>query len=358
MHWPDLAQKKGYLLIMVALVILLVLVFRLILSAGVLFRVEPHFDGSCEAVEGLWGAEDITVDQESGFAYISADDRRARMSGQDKAGALFVLDLNDPSSVPVNLTTDQTDSFHPHGISLYRGVGGEKRLFVVNHPRQGQHQVEIFSIASPLHLQFQETVSYPGLRSPNDLVAIGERQFYVTNDHYYPPGVMRLFEDFLGLPLSSVSFFDGAQGNTVASGFRYANGITIAPDGSRVYVAETTGRNLVVMDRDVATGGLSNPLRVKVGTGADNLEWHAEDVLLLTGHPRLFDFMAHAESHDALSPSQVLQLDLRGSEPVIAEIYLNDGTEISGASVAASYKDTLLIGAVFEEKLLRCSYPP
>ena len=357
MNWPNSAPKKSYLLMTFTLVILLVLAYRMITSAGVFVQVESYFDGSCTAVAGLWGAEDITVDQESGFAYISADDRRAGMAGEDKAGAIFSLDLNDPASVPVNLTADLTGAFHPHGISLYLGADGKKRLFVINHPQQGRHQVEMFSIVSPGYLQFQESVSYPNLRSPNDLAAIGERQFYATNDHYFPPGAMRLLEDFLGLPLSSVSFFDGTRGQIVASGFRYANGIAISPAGDRVYVAETTGRNLVIMDRDAVTGRLGNPWRVNVDTGADNLEWQTDGELLLTGHPRLFDFMAHAQSRDALSPSQVLRIELSEVEPVITEIYRNDGAEISGASVAARYRDTLLIGAVFEEKLLRCSYP-
>lgn len=34
------------------------------------------------------------------------------------------------------------------------------------------------------------------IRTPNDLLALSEREFLVTNDHYYRDGFMRLIEEF------------------------------------------------------------------------------------------------------------------------------------------------------------------
>ncbi|MBW2022428.1 MAG: hypothetical protein JRI51_06095 [Deltaproteobacteria bacterium] len=39
----------------------------------------------------------------------------------------------------------------------------------------------------------------------------------------------------------------------------------------------------------------------------------------------------------------------------ITEVYLNDGTPISGSSVAAYFRGKLLIGSVFDPKFLVCS---
>jgi arylesterase/paraoxonase len=350
-----MALNKWWLLALGMLIVLSVLIARLVMSAGMLVSVVPHFDGSCEPVTGLSGAEDITIDQDLGIAYISADDRRSWLAGSSEPGAIFSLDLKDSHAEPVNLTEHQERSFHPHGISLYVDEDGSKRLFVINHAAPGLHQVDVFSIGEKGQLNLQESITFPDLISPNDLVAVGNRQFYASNDHFYPPGAMRLLEDFVGLPLSSIAYFDGKEGSLAAKGLRYANGITILPGSDSLFVAETTGRNLLVFQRDSTTGQLTDKVTIPVDTGADNLEWNDAGRLLLTGHPRLLDFMAHAQSRNELSPSQILSIDVARAPITIEEVYLNAGDEISGASVAAQYEDTLLIGSVFEDKILRCA---
>ena len=167
---------------------------------------------------------------------------------------------------------------------------------------------------------------------------------------------MRTLEDFLGLPLASIAYFDGVEGRQAASGFRYANGITVSADGTQLFVGETTGRNLVVLGRHPGTGNLQRQAVVPVHTGTDNLEWDQQGRLLLTGHPRLFDFLAHAGSAENQSPSQILRIANPGNEPVLEEIYVDAGDGISAASVAARWGDTLLIGAGFADRILRCSH--
>ena len=57
--------------------------------------------------------------------------------------------------------------------------------------------------------QVEKTIENPLINSPNDVVLINENQFYFTNDHKYTKGIGRLFEDYLGLALSNVIYFDG-----------------------------------------------------------------------------------------------------------------------------------------------------
>jgi arylesterase/paraoxonase len=92
-----------------------------------------------------------------------------------------------------------------------------------------------------------------------------------------------------------------------------------------------------------------------VDSGADNLEWDQQGNLWIGAHPRMFDFLAHAADEHENSPSQALKISLDTDSPVITEVYLDDGSAISGSSVAAVYEDTLLIGSVFEPRLLVCS---
>ena len=54
---------------------------------------------------------------------------------------------------------------------------------------------------------------------------------------------------------------------------------------------------------------------------------------------------------EVLSFSQVLKITISDGKTKITEVYSNDGSEISGSTVAARYKDALLIGTVFTNTL-------
>jgi arylesterase/paraoxonase len=229
-------------------------------------------------------------------------------------------------------------------------------------------------------MTYRESISYPDLVSPNDLIAVGPSQFYVTNDHRYAPGnPMQLVEDYLGLPLSNVSYYDGTHGSIGATGLRFANGITATNDLKTFFVSQATGRKISVFNRDSSTNELTKQSDIAIKFGPDNLEWDTQGNLWVAGHPRLFDFLAHTDNADNHSPSQVVKIDVNSTKPVTSNIYLSMGADISGATVAAVYngtvikgsnhkstvikgsdhkstinKSTMLIGSVYEPRILRC----
>jgi hypothetical protein len=49
--------------------------------AGQFKTIEPHFSGTCKAVAGVVGPEDITIHPRTGVAYVSACDRQAIQGG-------------------------------------------------------------------------------------------------------------------------------------------------------------------------------------------------------------------------------------------------------------------------------------
>jgi len=349
-------MKKPFKII-IALALLLVVIqsYRVIESAGLLYAIEPHFSGKCEAVFGATGAEDITIDQASQYAYISSDDRRATIAKQPISGGLYGLDISKADAVPVLLTEGFSEDFHPHGISLYQSPQGEKSLFVINHLSSGQSQVEIFDINSAGELSHRDSISYPELLTPNDLIAVGASEFYATNDHGYPHGsIMAMMEDYLGLALSNISYFDGKTGRIVASGLMYGNGMAVSPDTKTMYVSEIMGRKINIFDRNIVDGSLTKRDEIAVNSGADNLEWDGQGNLWFAGHPRLLEFASHAESIENISPSQVMKINVEAEPPSVSEIYMNLGDEISASSVAAVSGDLMLIGSVFETHILRC----
>jgi len=329
--------------------------YRTFTSASPFYPIDPHFSGQCETVTGVTGAEDITIDHTNQFAYISADDRRASMANKPVTGGIYGLDLSEPDARPVLLTQNFSEDFHPHGIYLYRNNKGNDSLFVVNHRNGGEQQIEIFDIKNVNELVHRQAVSYPELISPNDIVAISPTQFYATNDHGYPHGhFMQTFEDYLGLPLSTVSYFDGNKGSIVAEGLKFSNGIAITDDLKTLYVAEILSRRVNIYDRDIRDGSLNKRGEIPVDTGADNLEWDDAGSLWLGAHPKLLDFAAHAKDETKPSPSQIIKINVTGEEPEFSEVYLSAGEDISGSTVGAVSGKTLLIGSVFEDRILKC----
>lgn len=345
-----------YLTIILLVGLLAFLGFRTIRDSGLLFKVEPTFTGTCQAITGISGGEDITIDRHSGIAYISADNRWAALAGTPLQGKIFALQADDQTVQPVDLTPGLPFSFHPHGISLYHAADGEIRLFVINHREDGTEQVEIFRVNGLQPLQHLESITYPALISPNDLVATGKQSFYSTSDHGFPRHhLMQTVENYLGLPLAKVTYYDGSQGKVVADGLRYANGITISPDGNTLYVAEVIARRMRVFSIGEQPDIVTETRVVPVGTGLDNLEWGDDGYLWTGAHPKLFDFVAHVSDPEALSPSHVVRIN--PADFSVSTVYLNDGRELSGSSVATIAGKTLLIGPVFEHHLLRCQMP-
>lgn len=350
-------MRKILVTFLVVVLTVVAWVVHLLWSTGQFKTIEPHFSGTCRTVPGVVGAEDITIHPGTGVAYISVCDRRAFMDGQKGHGGIYAYELNEAQPVPVMLTSEPGPDFQPHGIGLFVNPGGQDVLFVINHSR-ATHTVEVYDINAG-RLIHRQTLSDPELVSPNDIAAVGRNRFYVTNDHRYRNDVMRILEDYLKLPLSNVVYFDGNNFSEMADGFSYANGINVSPDGRKLYVAATTRMVLHVYDRDKQTGKLTLKENIRFDTGLDNIEIGPSGTLWIGSHPQLLKFVAHSKDAGKLSPSQVLRVELKDDgEHQIDEVYLNNGEELSGSSVGAVYRDRLLIGSVFEEKILDCRLDP
>jgi arylesterase/paraoxonase len=342
---------------LIALGVLVVLVAGWVVylywMAGQFKTIEPHFSGTCKAVGGVVGPEDITIHPRTGIAYVSGCDRRAVQGGKPGNGAIYAYDLNAVASEPVNLTPDADPDFRPHGIGLFVDQAGRDVLFVINH-QGGKHRIEVFDLKEGA-LIHRKTLTSPMLVSPNDIVGVGPEAFYATNDHRYPTGWKRKMEDYLRLRRSNVLLYDGSEFVQAASGIGYANGINMSHDGKLVYVCSITEGALHVYDRDAVTGTLKHREKIDLRTGVDNVEIDAQGDLWIGAHPQLLTTAKHYKDHWALSPSQVLHLSPKaGGGYNVEEVYLDTGEEISASTVAAVRGNRLLIGAIFDSKFLDC----
>lgn len=340
-------------------VIVSVLGWRFLSAAGYFTGIRQEIAATCRVIPAVPGPEDIQIDHERKLAFISAYDRRAVSAGAPGSdairGGIYVIDLSEPEENwalrPV--TPNVPESFRPHGISLYKDENGVNRLFAVNHPADGPETVEIFDIGEGGALTHIRSVTSDTFISLNDVVAVGPDSFYATNDHGTRNALGQLLGNFALLRNSTIVYFDGEKANVAADKVLYANGINVSNDGRFVYVAAALGMSVYIYERNIETGRLLLQGAVRLGTGADNIDVQPDGTLLVGAHPNLMAFLSHASDPTKFSPSQVVRLEPEGKRA--GTIYLNLGEEISGISVAAGYGDVMLLGQVFEPKVLVCS---
>jgi arylesterase/paraoxonase len=202
-------------------------------------------------------------------------------------------------------------------------------------------------------LVHRESIRGELMSSPNDVVAVGPRSFYVTNDHGNVSELGKTVEEYLQLARSHVLYYDGNDFKKAAQDIAYANGINVSHDGRTIYVAACVGLKINVYDRDIASGALTFKNEIPLGTGVDNIELDAEGNLWVAAHPQLLTFTRHAKDAAKKSPSEILKIGLSANgDYKIDQIYLNSGDEISASSVGAVFENRLLIGAVFENFFL------
>ncbi len=327
-------------------------------AAGYFLTLEAKFDGTCKPVTaaGFVGPEDVTIDAETNTAYLSGYDRRAVMAGHPAPGGIWSYNLADPNAQLVNLTPEADASFLPHGISLYRAPDGKKTLFVINHGANKQ-AVEIFDVGAG-KLTHRRTVTGPELISPNDIVGVGPEQFFITNDHANREGFQRQLEDYLRLKQSTVPYYDGTKFYPGLKDIGYANGINATANGDTLYLSAGSEHKVYIYDRNLQTGALSQRAAVDVPGYADNIELLSDGSFLLGVHSKILDLLQNASDPTHPSPSRIMRLTPDGHGGYsVADVYVNLGQEISGASVGAALGKRLLIGDIFEPKFLDCTWP-
>ena len=337
----------------------LYLIVDLLIAAGYFKVLKPHSSGKIIELKLHHGPEDITIDQEKGIAFISCDDRWNNIKYKDQPekltkGVIYMLNLNNPEYSLIDLSKNFKEAFHPHGISLFHSKDGRTLLFVINHRSKNEDFVEIFEFVNNSLVHIESIQDKELMTSPNDLVAVGERQFYVSNDHgTNDESSYRMVEDYLRFPWSYVNYYDGQKFTKVADGISYANGINSSADGKNLYVSSTTGRSVFVYERDLSDGSLKKKNKIFLNTGVDNIEVDKGGNLWIGCHPKMLAFLSHAKKKSP-SPSQIIKVNNPDGNYSVEEIYLNEGNQYSGSSVTANYNNKYLVGGVFVDKILVC----
>ena len=343
-------MKKSVIGIVILLLALIGYVFYIFYSTGYFRSVENAFAGTIVQKVKRPGVEDMQISYADDFMLFSSDDRASRRDGNPKQGHLYYLDLTKPSFEPLPLTTDLKIPFYPHGISMVRTAEHAYRVYAVNHV-DGRHSIEVFDLQQD-RLTHIQTLKDTSMISPNDIVALDGERFYFTNDHGYTQGLGKLGEEYLGWAASNVVYYDGQGYREVADGIAYANGINLDRERGLLFVASP--RDFLVKVYEVtANGALEFIEDVACGTGVDNIEFAPDGKLWIGCHPSLLAFTAYAKGNAPIAPSEIITIDYKGKgDYSIESVFLDDGNQMSAATVATVYNDLIFVGNVMDDHFL------
>ena len=339
-------KKRVLLSIFVLLILFIINIFW---STGFFRAIENKFEGEILKKINLTGAEDITINKIDSFAIISSTARKRFPKTEQETGGLYFLDLKNKNYNPIHLTENFKRPFAPHGISIFK-KDSVSIIAAINHTTEGEF-IELFELIGT-KLTHKETLKHDFIFSPNDIVLLDENQFYFTNDHKYKDGIQRLAEDYLGLSISNVIYFDGMNYIEVANKIAFANGINIDLKRGLVFVASVRGFLVKVyqQNEDHSLAFIEN---IYCNTGVDNIEFDSENNLWIGAHPSLLHFNFYANGNKEISPSEIIKINyIEKGNYSIEQIYIEEGNIMSGSTVAAPFGNIILTGNVMDEHFL------
>ena len=117
-------------------------------------------------------------------------------------------------------------------------------------------------------------------------------------------------------------------------------------------MAEILNRQITEFERDPKTGALRRNTAYKVNTAPDNVNIAPDGSILTGGHSKIFEFTKHAEDALHVAPSHVVRVDPASGRR--EDVFISVNGEINASSVGAQYKDTLLVGGVFDGHVMVC----
>eukprot|EP01117_Protostelium_nocturnum_P007905 TRINITY_DN2823_c0_g1_i1.p1 TRINITY_DN2823_c0_g1~~TRINITY_DN2823_c0_g1_i1.p1 ORF type:complete len:390 (+),score=114.77 TRINITY_DN2823_c0_g1_i1:42-1211(+) len=349
------------------------------------FRTITEVGTAGRKVLNLEGCEDFAYSHRHGLIYASCGNVERRRSwfppmGRDDAstveGASDGVYLISPRSGKFQRLEFQNYKleFRAHGMDIYEDPAhnGTTYVFLVNHSpnidrkegdeRASRSVVSIFKhkMGGP-ELEHVETIDSPLIRTPNDILAVNRRSFYVTNDHGFTVDsslqkAARLFEDVLLLPLGNIIFRnDNLELVEVASGLNAANGMCRG-QGKKILVASAAAGIVNVFER-ASDNSLKQVDSIQLPCSIDNPSYDEEsNAIYVPAHCKVLSLLAasHSVSHNA--PSSVYRITENESEGkyfgeryVTKLVYQEDGRKVSGSTAAIKIQksDSLLVGGLY-----------
>ncbi|KAL2113020.1 hypothetical protein VUR80DRAFT_5617 [Thermomyces stellatus] len=347
-------------------------------------RIEPakltHWEnstalnnGDCTVDEIANACEDVKIHFASSTAFIACGDplertkwyppacrHNAQARSEDSfRESVFKHDIKTGTTTELQIEGLEGD-FVSHGIDIYQPPNDPSKvhIFAVRHAREGD-SVSIFSHTLGTNvMSLVKDVKHASIKTANGVAAVGEFEFYMTNDHYFLRGPMRYLEERLG-PwrwATEVQYCDASQSSVycrqVTERFPGANGIAVWED--RLFVGDSKNGTVSIYElRD--DHGAEFKSQIELGAAADNINIiPTTGDLIVSIFPTLEDlptYLAnvHLLGRELLVPAAALRLPkMNGYKPEL--IYYDDGSVVSDMTAMAldPYSGVVIGAAVLQ----------
>ncbi|CAJ0594073.1 unnamed protein product [Cylicocyclus nassatus] len=343
-------------------------VFKIMLALDVNKRVYYHRPGHCRKVDGIkHGSEDIALIEEEGIAFVTSGIYYMLPRAEDVKGQIFLYDFNQKGSfkaVPLSINGDfDRNQFHPHGISHIVTSKGTIRLFVISHSEDMKHSVLVLDWNSKARqLELVKIIEDEKFIRPNNLVAVSEDAFILTNDGSAQTATTNILEMLSMIPSGSIVYYDGKASSWLLPKATSPNGVAFDRERKHLFVSHVNDETVSVYKVDKSYKSLAKVADVHLLTSMDNLYVDKDGDVWTGAHPVIKDAIGHMGNCDdpsKVAPSQVLRIkfgkDFKSWE--VSEPFADDGRLISASSVAVPFENQLLIGSVCRE-LVHCYTTP
>ncbi len=351
------ALKAIGILVAIVLIVVAALAGTFVMRSGMLVDRGPELVTACTVIDGQGkSGEDILIDRERNLALVSWMDRRGSVNGNPTPGMIGKIDLTSPEPKIESATVADPAELRTHGMSLYIGPDGQRVLFAISHPIGKPHRVEIFEANADGLYEHKQTVEGIGLFKPNDLAAVGPRQFYVANDSGAKSGSDKFREGVLGSPIAQITYYDGEKFSVAYDGVAAPGGIATSPDLKTVYVAETQGHKVSTFSRDVATGKLTHVSDIPLNSLPDNIDIAEDGTLWIASHANAIALVRQFADESKVAPTLIFRVTAT-EKPDVKQVFYTKGDVISAGSVAATHNGKMLLGSITDKKILVCEQP-
>lgn len=206
------------------------------------------------------------------------------------------------------LTFENFDSqFVTHGIDVIADPEDANSVYVfaINHlpnpdfvqaaenEREGipaaRSQIELFHhVLRTDTVRHVRSIRHPLIQTPNDIAAVSPDEFYVTNDHYYRDGLLRLVEDvcpwakwtnIINVQISDSKAQDATSGldaSVAHSGLWNNNGLGHGRSDDEIVISSAIGGELYLGQLSASNRSISVHTTIPFDTVTDNPSYYSD----------------------------------------------------------------------------------
>ncbi|KAF9245561.1 hypothetical protein LCP9604111_6879 [Penicillium roqueforti] len=287
-------------------------------------------------------------------------------------GSIHVVDPKTMKSTRLAFENFQ-GTFVTHGIDVIEDPEDSDAVYIyaVNHlpnpayfeagePKdvpKAQSQIELFHhVLNSDSVRHVRSISHPLIKTPNDIYAVSPVSFYVTNDHFYREGPLRLFEavwrsarwsNIISVQIADLASKDAPVEASVAlMGLWNNNGLGHGRTDDEVVIASAMGGEIFLATRHESNHSLSIDTSIAFSSSlADNPSYyedpyrtdsHDASGFLAAGISQAIRFLGNAKDPNAKDPIQVWYTTLNSHTGVWEKkvLFEDDGSRVRTASAA------------------------